>query len=126
VGYCAAGHKQRTVESRMKPLERMTALSKFNVGEAFGVPHTFNPNLSLSQAVLAAGIAFSRIILGSMLFALWGVAGLLTYAAIANPALRILAVVPIILLFLLSLVTLMLGISMFINWLHRRREVKAT
>src|SRR5450432_1188741 len=101
----------------MKPLPRMTALSKFNVGEAFGVPHTFNPNLSLIEALFAVAIAFSRIFLGSLLFALWGVAAWTTYAAISNPMLRILAVVPIVLLFLVSILTLMLAISSFVTWL---------
>jgi hypothetical protein len=99
----------------------MKGLLKYNVGEAFGVPHTFNPNLSLIEAVFAVAIAFTRIFLGSMLFALWGVAAWMTYAAIPNPVLRTLAVAPIVALFVLSMFLLMLAITSVVNWLHRLR-----
>jgi len=119
--YCAVGASS-VLLNRMKPLDRMTAITKFNVGEAFGVPHTFNPNLSLLQALFAVAVAFSRIFLGSLLFALWGVAAWMAYAAVGNPALRIIVVIPIVLLFLLTLLTLMLGISSLAEWLTSRRS----
>jgi hypothetical protein len=104
----------------MKLHARMAALSKFNVGEAFGVPHTFNPNLSLLEAVFAVAVAFTRIFLGSLLFALWGVAGWTTWGAIGNPVLRIVAVLPIALLFFVSIAAMMVGISSLVDWLKPR------
>lgn len=97
-------------------------LTKWNVGDTFGVPHTFNPNLSLTEAVVAVGIAFTRIFLGSLNFSLWGVAVWMTYAAISNPIVRVIAVLPIILLFLISTAALMLGITTAVNWVHGRKH----
>jgi hypothetical protein len=100
--------------------ERLTHISKWNVGENFGVPHTFNPNLSIGEALLAVLIALGRIFVGCLDFALWGVAAWVTYDAIGNPVLRVVALVPIALLFLASLAALMYGISLLVNWAHRK------
>jgi hypothetical protein len=100
---------------------RIGHISKWNVGETFGVPHTFAPNLSIAEAFVAVGIALTRIFIGSLTFALWGVAAWITYSAIGNhPILRIVAMLPIAVLFLASLAALMLAISSLVNWLHRK------
>jgi hypothetical protein len=97
-------------------------LSKWNLGDTFGVPHTFTPNLSIFEAAVAALVAFTRIFLGSVNFSLWGVAAWMTYAAISNPVLRVIAVLPIILLFVITTAALMLGITTAVNWAHGRKH----
>jgi hypothetical protein len=99
--------------------ERLTHISKWNIGENFGVPHTFNPNLSVGEALFAVLVALGRIFAGCFNFALWGVAAWITYEAIGNPILRVLALLPIALLFLASTAALMFGISLLVNWAHR-------
>jgi hypothetical protein len=95
-------------------------LKRRSIAEIFAVPHSFNPNLTLVEALVAVAIAFSRIFLGSLLFAVCGVGGWLTYAAIGNPWLRGLALLPIVLLFLATLALLMIGISSLANRILRK------
>ena len=40
--------------------------------ERFAIPFTFKPQLSFPKAVVATVAAFLRILLGSLLFAVWG------------------------------------------------------
>jgi len=102
--------------------DRLGDISKWNVGETFGVPHTFNPDLTLREALVAVAVAFSRIFLGSLVFALWGVAAWTTYDAIRNPILRTLALLPIVVLFLVSMAALMAAITFVVNRAHRRKS----
>ena len=99
----------------MPRFRRLAQFSKLNLGGAFGVPHTFNPNLSLLQAVFAAAIAFVRIFLASFLFALWGVATWTLCASIRNPAWRIVTLIAMIVVFLGALAALMLTISAIVR-----------
>jgi hypothetical protein len=41
--------------------------------ERFAIPHQFTPRLSLYEAILGVTAALTRILLGSLIAALWGV-----------------------------------------------------
>jgi len=89
--------------------------------ERFAIPYTFKPQLSVLEAMCAAAIAFLRIFLGSLLFAVWGVYTLLAWSAIHNLLLRVAAVGAMGGLFLLCLALLMRGISVLPKRLMRLR-----
>jgi hypothetical protein len=79
--------------------------------ERFAIPYTFKPQLSVLEATCAAAVAFLRIFLGSLLFAVWGAYTLLVWSAIHSLPWRIAAVAPMAALFLVSFALLMWGIS---------------
>jgi hypothetical protein len=79
--------------------------------ERLAIPHTFKPQLSLIEAIIAAFGAFLRIFLGSLLFAVWGTYTLFAWAKLGNYFWRVVAMVPLTLLFLLTFTFLMLAIS---------------
>jgi hypothetical protein len=68
--------------------------------ERLPIPHTFGPRLSILKAFVFAIGSLTRIFLGSLLFALWGTAGLMTWGAVENPFLRVLATTPMLVGFL--------------------------
>jgi hypothetical protein len=89
--------------------------------ERFAIPYSFKPQLSVLEAVCAAAIAFLRIFLGSLLFAVCGVYTLLAWSGIHNLLLRIGAVAAMGALFLLCLALLMRAISLLPKRLMRPR-----
>ncbi len=89
--------------------------------ERFAIPYTFKPQLSLAEAIIAVGIAFLRIFLGSMLFAIWGTYSLVAWNSIRGSFWRVAALVPMVALFVLALGLLMLGISALVRSCSPRR-----
>jgi hypothetical protein len=87
----------------------MELLSKLQ--DTFAIPHTFKPRLGFLDALVATLASLCRIFLGSLLFAAWGVFTLRVWNAIPSPALGTLAVLPPVLLFLVSLAALLRSIS---------------
>jgi hypothetical protein len=85
------------------------------VFERLPIPHTFKPQLSFTEAVIGTAGAFSRIFLGSLLFAVWGSYSLVAWTAIRNQFWRIGALLLMFFLFLLTFVLLMLGISALVR-----------
>jgi hypothetical protein len=114
--------RERPTVSRMKNAltQRLGHLSKWNAGQTFGVPYTFAPNLTIAEALVAVVVAVGRIFVGSINFAAWGVTAWITYGAIHNPILRILAVLPIAILFVASTAAFMIGITAVVNWTRRK------
>jgi hypothetical protein len=89
--------------------------------ERLAIPHTFKPQLSLWEALIAATGALLRIFLGSLLFAFWGGYTLLGWSTIRNPFLRVAVLVPFFLLFLAVFALLMLAISALVRAISPRR-----
>jgi hypothetical protein len=81
----------------------------------FAVPFMFQPELTLSQAFTAALRAFLRIILGSILFGVWGAYALLMWTSIPNPVLRVVAMIPMIALFLALLCGLLIATTLLLR-----------
>jgi hypothetical protein len=81
----------------------------------FSVPFMFQPELTLSQAFIAALRAFLRIILGSILFGVWGAYALLVWTSIPNPVLRVAAMIPMIALFLALLCGLLIATTLLLR-----------
>ena len=90
--------------------------------ERFAIPYTFKPQLSVLEATCAATMAFLRILLGSLLFAVWGVYTLMAWSAIHNVFLRIGAVAAMGALFLLCLAFLIWALSVLPKKLVRLRS----
>ena len=83
--------------------------------ERFAIPHSFKPQLSFTEAVVAAGGAFLRIFLGSLLFAVWGVYTILAWNAIPNVFLRGVVLLALVSTFVLALAFLMLVVSALVR-----------
>jgi hypothetical protein len=92
-----------------------------SVGEPFAVAHTFNPHFTFSGALIALVSSVSRIFLGSLLFAVWGVGSLMALSRIHNYFWTAVAVVPLILLFLALFAALMIAISTVVGWISPDR-----
>jgi hypothetical protein len=85
--------------------------------ERFAIPFTFKPRLSLSEALIATAGALLRILLGSLLFAIWGTYSLVAWTAIRDTFWRISVQPLLFLLFLLSFSLLMMAIAALVRTL---------
>ena len=97
--------------------DKEEARSKY---ERFAIPFTFKPQLSFPEALVATAGALLRILLGSLLFAVWGTYSLVVWAAIRNPFWRISVQLPLFLLFLVSFSLLMQAIAALVRTISRR------
>jgi hypothetical protein len=77
----------------------------------FAVPHTFGPDLSLSEALVAVAGTLARIFGFCALFAVWGGASFFAWSAIGSRFWRLAAEPPLFLFFLAALAGLMLAVS---------------
>ena len=91
--------------------------------ERLAIPFTFQPRISLFEAMLAVTAGLARIILGSILFAVCGTGIWMTWAAIPNPFLRMAAVVPMVLTFFVLLALLMIGIGLLLRRLLSLKQM---
>ena len=103
------------------PAAPTAASADRSVYERIPIPHTFKPRLSLIEALIAVAGAFLRIFLGSLLFAVWGTYTLLACSKIKGHLWRAIAVVPLVVLFLLTFAALMLAISAMVRTLSPKR-----
>ena len=74
-------------------------------------PHTFNPNLSFGEALVAIAGSLARIFSTCALLAVWGGVSAMAWVAIENHFWGAVAVLLLVLLFLAVLAALMIGIS---------------
>ena len=88
-----------------------------SVYERFAIPYSFKPRLSLAEATLAAGGAFLRIFLGSILFGFWGAYTYLACVAIKNIFLRGVVLVVMIGVFAVLLALLLMAITALVRML---------
>lgn len=94
-----------------------------SIYERFAIPHTFKPQLSFAEALVAAAGAFLRIFLGSLVFAFWGAYSLAAWTAIRSSFWRVAAVLLLFLLFLLSFASLMIAIAVLVRMFWPRRSL---
>src|ERR1700730_5221904 len=80
-----------------------------SLAERFAVPHAFPPDLSFPEVLIRVSAALARILLGSSLFALWGVGSARAWNAIPSHFWRATAILPLLLLFVIPLTGLMAG-----------------
>jgi hypothetical protein len=93
-----------------------------SVGEPFAIPYTFNPQFTFSGALIALVSSVSRICLGSLLFAVWGVGSLIALSRIHSQFWSAVALIPLILLFLVLFAVLMIAISTLVGWISPHRS----
>ena len=85
--------------------------------ERLPLPHTYKPNLSLKEAAVAATGAFLRIVLGSVVFAVWGACSLAVWGTFPSLWLRLALLTLMLVAFLVTFTLLML----VLRALFRRR-----
>jgi hypothetical protein len=86
----------------------------------FATPHTFNPNLSLGNALLAVAMCLARVFGACVLFALWGGLSVYVCSAIEDRFWRAAAVLPLVVLLLAAVAALMIAISLVERRLRHR------
>jgi hypothetical protein len=106
----------------LPPPEPGSGLRDRSVNERFPIPFTFKPQLSFIEAVVATAGAFSRVLLGSLLFAVWGAYSLALWTAARSFVWRIGVLLPLFLLFLLSFALLMIAISALVRIISPTRS----
>jgi hypothetical protein len=94
--------------------------------ERFAIPYSFKPRMSVRQAAEASLIAFLRIFLGSLLFALWGSPTLALLSRIPNWPLRIVVFTPLLVLFAICFALLMRSISRIASAVRTSRSPNGT
>jgi len=95
-------------------------LENRSIAERFGIPHAFNPDLTPRQALISVAGALARILLGSTLFALWGVMTARILEPIQSRFLQVVVFSLLVLVFLLLFVSLMLAIAAAVRRLFTR------
>lgn len=75
------------------------------------VPHSFNPDLGVGEALLAVAACLTRIFGACLLFALWGGFCAWAWGAIASHFWRMAALGPLVVMFLGALAALMLAVN---------------
>lgn len=106
------------------PVEEHPDGAERSIYERFAIPYSFKPQLSLSEAVIAALAASLRIFLGSLLFAFWGAYSLAAVLRIRNWFWRVVVAALLIVLFLALLTLLLLAISSLARGLRLRRTTR--
>ncbi len=89
---------------------------------SFALPYSFKPQLTLFEAALAACMAFVRIFLGCLLFAVWGSYTLAAWSRLRGEWWRIPAILILFGVFAISFVCLMLSISALARGLDKLRQ----
>ena len=114
---------ERIADALAFPVERDGSDPARSSYERFAIPYSFKPRLSFAEAVVAAGGAFLRIFLGSILFAFWGAYTYLTCSAVKNVYVRSILIVALVVLFVVLLTLLMMAITALVRmvWPRRRR-----
>jgi hypothetical protein len=105
-----------------KPPDSLSEARKHPTYERFPLPHVFSPNLSVSEAAWAAMGAFTRIFLGSLLFAFWGVSSALVWNSMESHFWKAVITVPLALVLLVSMGGLMLAITAIGNLITPRTK----
>jgi hypothetical protein len=86
------------------------------------IPHSFNEGLGFPEAAVAVAQALLRIFLGCLLFAMWGTLAMWLWSAIGSPFWGGLVLVPVLALFVLSLLALMIAISVVTKAVTPKRQ----
>ncbi len=105
-----------------EPLHHGESSGPRTIAERFAVPHSFPPNLSLPEALVRVGGALARILLGSLLFAVWGILSARAWAAMPNQFWRAASILPLAMLFLMPFAALMMGIAAVVKAVSPKRH----
>jgi hypothetical protein len=105
---------RRTLRSWFDTIVTLNVAQKStqHANERFPLPFTFKPRLSFGSACIAVSQALISIFSGSLLFGVCGATAWMALEHIANPVLRVAALIPMVAAFLALLALLMTGISM--------------
>jgi hypothetical protein len=113
---------KRIADAVAFPVERFAGNPERGSYERLAIPHSFKPQLSLAQAALAAGGAFLRIFLGSILFGFWGAYTYLACRAVKNIYSRGALLLASIVLFIVLLMLLLMAITALVRMMWPQRQ----
>jgi hypothetical protein len=105
------------------PEGRATVAGDRSVYERVSLPYTFKPRLSLPEAMVAVFGALARIVLGCLLFAVWGSYTYFFWSTIPNYLWRLAVLLPLFAAFLLSLTVLLVLIAAGVRAISMRLPV---
>jgi hypothetical protein len=91
---------------------------------SFALPYSFKPQLTLLEAAIAACMAFVRILLGCLLFAVWGSYSMAAWSRLRGEWWRIPVILMMFSVFVVSFAGLMLSISAVARGLDKLRQVQ--
>jgi len=94
-----------------------------SVYERFAIPFAFKPRLSFFEAIVAVAATFLRLVLGCLLFAVWGTYSLLIWFDVPSLFFRVCILVPLFVVFLLALALMLLAIAAIVKALLPRSAV---
>ena len=80
-----------------------------SIYDRLATPFTFKPRLSVLEATVAAVAMFFRIVVGCILFAIWGTYTLLVWFDVENLLWRFAILLSLLVLFVLSLALMILA-----------------
>jgi hypothetical protein len=83
--------------------------------QRLAIPFTFPPQLSFPEAVIAAIAACLRLLLGSVLFAVWGACSLAVWSTVRNLVLRTGLLLALLAGFLIALALVLLVIKVLVR-----------
>jgi hypothetical protein len=83
--------------------------------ERFAVPHTFKPQLTFLEAIISAGGALLRILLGSLLFAFYGWYSFVSWSAFDEMLWRVVVLIVLTAGFIGLFTLLMLSIASLVR-----------
>jgi hypothetical protein len=92
--------------------------------ERFAIPYSFKPSLSLPEALISVCGAFLRIVVGSLLFGIWGTYSFLAWSSIHNVILRYATLLALISAFALAMTCIMLAISTGVRMVWPQRPAR--
>ena len=113
---------KRLADAVAFPVERFAGDPARSSYERFAIPHSFKPQLSLAEAALAAGGAFLRILLGSILFGFWGAYTYLACRAVKNVYSRSALLFASVALFAVLLTLLLMAITALVRMMWPQRQ----
>jgi hypothetical protein len=99
---------------RLSPPERRTSAASNSAEpppdyDRLAIPHSFKPQMSVVEAIFAALGMFLRIVLSSLLFAVWGACSLMARSRIPSLFLRLPVLAVLLALFVLGLALLVVA-----------------
>src|SRR5215471_4361331 len=94
-----------------------------SVYQRFAIPFAFKPRLSFFEAIVAVAATFLRLVLGCLLFAVWGTYSLLIWFDVPSLFFRVCILVPLFVVFLLALALMLLAIAAIVKALLPRSAV---
>ncbi|HLK19019.1 MAG TPA: hypothetical protein VKT81_08685 [Bryobacteraceae bacterium] len=105
-----------------EPLPHTQPTGPPTLAQRFAVPHDFPPDLTLLEALVRVAGALARILLGSALFAFWGLFAARVWNSITSLFWHAVVLLPLLALFAVPFAGLMIGVASLVRKLSPQRH----